>query len=49
MAHALESLATDSTLRARLVELGHQRAAHFTFQQTARDTVAIYRELGADV
>ncbi len=49
MAHAMESLATDSSLRARLVERGHQRAAQFTFQRTARETLAVYREFGADV
>ncbi|MDQ7030721.1 MAG: glycosyltransferase family 1 protein [Ardenticatenia bacterium] len=47
MAAALEHLVTDDALRAALRARGLERAARFTWDHTARRTLAIYRELAA--
>ncbi|QSQ16294.1 glycosyltransferase family 4 protein [Myxococcus landrumensis] len=35
----------DDALRAQLIELGHERAARFTWDECARRTVAVYRRV----
>ena len=42
-ADAIEALASDSALRARLAEAGRQRAALFTWERTAKATLDAYR------
>jgi glycosyltransferase involved in cell wall biosynthesis len=44
IADALVALASDATLRAQLRERGRRRAAEFSWDRTARETVAAYRE-----
>ncbi len=44
-AQALVRLARDPDLRARLGEAGRARAARYTWERTARETVAVYREV----
>lgn len=41
---AAESLLDDPALRAQLVRRGHDRAAHFSWDRTARETVAVIRD-----
>jgi glycosyltransferase involved in cell wall biosynthesis len=41
---AIEGLLADSALRARLAAAGRRQAARFTWAETARRTVAAYRE-----
>jgi len=43
-AAAIEPLIADSTARAAIVERGRRRAAHFTWAETARQTVVAYRD-----
>ncbi len=47
MAVALERLVDDAALRATLRARGLERAAQFTWERTARDTLAVYRQLAA--
>jgi glycosyltransferase involved in cell wall biosynthesis len=44
IASALSEVADDDLLRARLVALGRQRAAEFSWTRTAEQTLAVYRE-----
>ena len=44
LADALRLVLTDDGLRAELRRRGLARAAHFTWQQTAAATLAIYRQ-----
>jgi glycosyltransferase involved in cell wall biosynthesis len=43
---ALRDLLLDSELRARMERLGSQRAAHFSWEKTARRTLEVYNEVG---
>lgn len=43
IAQALARVMTDGALRARLRELGPAQAARFTWERTARETLAVYR------
>jgi glycosyltransferase involved in cell wall biosynthesis len=45
IARALKDILIDSELRARLERLGLQRAAHFSWQKSARATLEVYREI----
>ncbi|HYM65949.1 MAG TPA: glycosyltransferase family 1 protein, partial [Patescibacteria group bacterium] len=47
IATALQSLIADPALRARLGEEGRKRAAHFTWEAAAAQTLAILRRIGA--
>jgi glycosyltransferase involved in cell wall biosynthesis len=42
---AMVDLIEDKELRARMERLGVQRSAHFSWQRTAQQTLAIYREV----
>jgi glycosyltransferase involved in cell wall biosynthesis len=44
LARALESVLTDPGLRARLVEAGRRRAADFTWDRCAEETMQVYRQ-----
>ena len=44
MAAGIWSLLADAPLRARLAEKGRARAAAFSWQRTARETLEVYRE-----
>lgn len=44
IAAALEQLLSDLSLRARLRQAGPQRAAQFSWQRTAQETLAVYEE-----
>lgn len=44
IAEALAEVATDEQLRSRLVSLGQERAAEFSWRRTAEQTLAVYRE-----
>ena len=48
MAAAIERLLSDERLRAQLVELGRVRAQHFTWEETARRTRAVYADVYLD-
>jgi len=43
---AVESLACDDTERAKVIPLGNQRVAHFSWDRCAMETLAVYRQLG---
>jgi len=43
----LRNLLTDAGLRERLVSLGRERAARFTWERTAREHLAVYRRLAS--
>jgi glycosyltransferase involved in cell wall biosynthesis len=45
MARALADLLLDSELRGRMERLGLQRAAHFSWQRTAEQTLDVFREV----
>jgi len=45
IAQAIWQLMEDETLRAELSDAGRQRAASFSWRRTARETLALYREL----
>ncbi|MCB9155583.1 MAG: glycosyltransferase family 4 protein [Caldilineaceae bacterium] len=45
MAEAIASILDNSTLRANLIERGFVHARQFTWEQTARQTLAVYRTL----
>lgn len=45
IADALVSLASDSALRLKLIELGRARVAKFSWEQCAKQTLGIYRAL----
>lgn len=45
---AMLRLARDAPLRATLAERGLRRAQHFTWEQTARRTLAVYQDCHAD-
>jgi glycosyltransferase involved in cell wall biosynthesis len=42
--HALATLLDDASLRQDLAARGRRRAAEFTWERTARETLAMYRE-----
>lgn len=44
IATALATVASDERLRTRLVALGRERAAEFSWRKTAEQTLAVYRE-----
>jgi glycosyltransferase involved in cell wall biosynthesis len=44
IAAALDQVASDEQLRTRLVALGRERAAEFSWQRTAEQTLAVYRQ-----
>jgi glycosyltransferase involved in cell wall biosynthesis len=44
IADGLEALAGDASLRERLGRQGRERAAHYSWERTGRETVAAYRE-----
>ena len=44
IANALAQVAADEQLRGRLVTLGRQRAAEFSWQRTAEQTLVVYHE-----
>jgi len=43
LARAIEGVLTDDCLRRELVDRGLRRACHFTWERTARATLAVYR------
>jgi glycosyltransferase involved in cell wall biosynthesis len=45
LTNALRALLADGSERERLVRDGFARAAEFSWERTARDTAAVYREL----
>lgn len=45
IADGIEQVVTDDTLRKRLRSKGHKRVDEFTWERTARETVAVYREV----
>lgn len=45
LAQGIETLLTDGTLRQRMIESGLEQARHFSWEETARQTIALYREL----
>jgi len=45
IARALARVLTDGSLRARMRELGLAQAARFTWEETARKTLTVYREV----
>ena len=45
IANALIGLASDSTLRAKLVELGRARVAKFSWRECAKQTLDVYQDL----
>src|SRR5262249_15144999 len=45
LAAAMAALATDDNLRGELSERGRQRASQFTWMDTARRTLEVYREV----
>jgi glycosyltransferase involved in cell wall biosynthesis len=47
MVRALADLLLDPELRARMERLGLQRAAHFSWQRTARKTLEVFHEVAA--
>lgn len=47
IADAVDKLLGDSSLRARLGQAGRERACEFSWERTARETVAVYREAAA--
>lgn len=46
IAQALEQLLCDADLRRRLSEAGLRRAAQFSWDRTARETIAVYERVG---
>ena len=42
MTRAMSDLLRDAELRARMERLGQQRAAHFSWQDSARKTLEVY-------
>jgi glycosyltransferase involved in cell wall biosynthesis len=47
LANAMYAALTDATLRAQMVERGLARAAGFTWEQTARATLAVFEQVGS--
>lgn len=45
IAHGLQALIADSSLRENLIEKGRKRAAQFSWQETAARTWAVYQEV----
>jgi glycosyltransferase involved in cell wall biosynthesis len=45
IAEALERVTTDPSLAARLGEAGRARAARFTWEETARRTLEVYKTI----
>jgi glycosyltransferase involved in cell wall biosynthesis len=43
LAEAMYRLLQDAALREELSQLGLERAAHFSWERTARETVSVYR------
>jgi glycosyltransferase involved in cell wall biosynthesis len=48
MAEAMTALATDGSLRADLRRRGLERAATFSWERTARETIEVYREVAEE-
>ena len=46
MAEAIASVLTDTGLRERLVTRGRARARLFTWETVARETLAVYEDVG---
>jgi glycosyltransferase involved in cell wall biosynthesis len=44
IAGAIDKLLSDADLRSKLVEAGKERAGGFSWEHTARETLAVYRE-----
>ena len=49
IAGAIKRLMNDSALRAKLSQEGQERASAFTWRETARQTLRIYREVAGVV
>lgn len=47
LAQAIVRVLTDDDHRKTMIARGRERAAHFTWQQAARDTLQLYREVAA--
>ena len=45
MTRAMADLLRDAELRARMERLGQQRAAHFSWEQSARRTLDVYYDV----
>ena len=45
MVRAMADLLLDAELRARMERLGLQRAAHFSWQKTAQQTLEVFHEV----
>jgi glycosyltransferase involved in cell wall biosynthesis len=48
MAEAMTALATDERLRAELRRRGFERAATFSWERTAKETIEVYREVAEE-
>ncbi len=46
-AQALQQILTDTALRARLIQRGHERVKQYTWRRAAEQTIQIYREVVA--
>ena len=49
LAEALGQLLTDNQLRKSLIQRGFQRANHFSWEKTARETLKVYRQVEAEL
>ena len=49
MADGIENAWNDDTLRTNLIEQGGSRLKLFTWEETARKTLALYEKLGASI
>ena len=49
LASAMERLLVDSRLRSELAQKGLKRAAQFSWERTARETLAVYQEVGQEL
>ena len=45
LARALENLYSEIPLQQRLIQVGPQRAAEFTWERTARETMKVYEKV----
>jgi glycosyltransferase involved in cell wall biosynthesis len=45
LAHAIYNLSTDGNLRSKLSRSGLQRSKLFTWERTAKETIAVYNEV----
>ena len=48
LASAIETVVTDSAARADLISKGHARVKHFSWQRTARETLAVFQKVAAE-